>query len=149
MIVTFSMLAIVLAASACVTCCVMRRIDKIGDWPDIKSAAISKALFNFYAIAVLCVVVVIRYLRFIETDGFALLLTAVLSGLGVKFTRELKSEHKLPPALPPRATPVPLPDTDRPTLRRLLCPASRRRHQIRRADLASFPSFRGVASALR
>ena len=107
MIVTFSMLAIVLAASACVTCCVMRRIDKIGDWPDIKSAAISKALFNFYAIAVLCVVVVIRYLKFIETDGFALLLTAVLSGLGVKFTRELKSEHKPPPASPPNSTTQP------------------------------------------
>jgi hypothetical protein len=63
MIVTFSMLAIVLAASAWVTSSVMRNIDKIGHLPEIKSATISKALFNFYAIA-LCVVLVIRYLKF-------------------------------------------------------------------------------------
>jgi hypothetical protein len=104
MVVTFSMLAVVLAASAWVTCCVMRNIEKIGHLPDIKSAAISKALFNFYAIAVLCVVVVIRYLKFIETDGFVVLLSIVLSGLGFKFATELKSEHKNPPTLPPDST---------------------------------------------
>jgi hypothetical protein len=94
MIVTFSMLAIVLAASAWVTASVMRNIDRIGHLPEIKTEAISRALFNFYAIAVLCVVVVIRYLKFIETDGFVVLLSVVLSALGFKFATELKSERK-------------------------------------------------------
>ncbi|MGP8243892.1 MAG: hypothetical protein ACLQVN_05160 [Bryobacteraceae bacterium] len=104
MIVTFSMLAIVLAASAWVTDSVMRNVDKIGHLPEIKSTTISKALFNFYAVAVLCVVVVIRYLKFIETDGFVVLLSIVLSGLGFKFAAELKSERKNPPASPPDGT---------------------------------------------
>jgi hypothetical protein len=91
MIVTFSMLAIVLAASAWVTAAVMRNIDRIGHLEEVKAEAISRALFNFYAVAVLCVVVVIRYLRFIETDGFVALLSIVLSGLGFKLATELKS----------------------------------------------------------
>ena len=91
MIVTFSVLVIVLAACAYVTVSVMRNIDKIGDLPAIKSETISKFLFNFYAVAVLCMVVVIRYLKFVETDGFVVLLSAVLGGLGFKFTRELRS----------------------------------------------------------
>jgi hypothetical protein len=91
MIVTFSMLGLVLLASAGVTASVMMNIHKIGNLEKIKSEAISKALFNFYAIAVFCVIVVIRYLKFVEADGFAILLTAVLGGFGFKFTRELKS----------------------------------------------------------
>lgn len=91
MIITFAMLVIVLAACAFVTASVMRNIDKIGDLPTIKSDTISKSLFNFYAVAVLCVVVVIRYLKFVETDGFVVLLSAVLGGLGFKFTKELRS----------------------------------------------------------
>ena len=90
MIGTFSMLAIVLAASAWVTDSVMRHIDKIGDLKDVKTEAISRALFNFYAMAVLCVLVVIRCLKLIETDGFIALLAIVLGGLGFKFAIELK-----------------------------------------------------------
>lgn len=104
MIVTFSMLAFVLAAAAWVTASVMRNIDKIGHLPEIKSATISKSLFNFYAVAVLAVLVVVRYLKFIETDGFVVLLSIVLSGLGFKFAIELKSGHKKPPELPPDST---------------------------------------------
>lgn len=104
MIVTFSMLAVVLAASACVTASVMKNIDRIGHLPEVKSDTASKALFNFYAIAVLCVVVIIRYLKFIETDGFVVLLSIVLSGLGFKFAAELKSERKKPPASRDSAT---------------------------------------------
>jgi hypothetical protein len=68
----------------------MRNIDKIGEPKEVKAETISRALFNFYAIAVLCVVVVIRYLKFIETDGFIALLAIVLGGLGFKLAIELK-----------------------------------------------------------
>lgn len=55
MIVTFSMLTGVLAACAYVTASVMKNIDKIGDLHEVKLETISKSLFNFYAVAVLCV----------------------------------------------------------------------------------------------
>jgi hypothetical protein len=89
-ITTFSMLAVVLAASAWVTASVMRNIDKIGHFERIKSASISRALFNFYAVAVLCLVIVVRYLKLIEPDLFIALLVGVVGGLGFKLAVEVK-----------------------------------------------------------
>jgi len=78
----------------------MRHVDKIGDYPEIKSRSLSKSLFNFYAVVALCVIVIIRYLTLIEADGFAVLLTRVPGGSGFKFTKELKSGGDKPESLP-------------------------------------------------
>lgn len=87
--VAFSMLTIVLVASGWVTASVMKNVDKVGHLPAIKELAIAKALFNFYAIAVLCIVVVIRCLGFIETQLFVALLITIIGGLGFKVWKDL------------------------------------------------------------
>lgn len=83
-----------LVCAAYVTTSVMRNINKVGDIAEIKREAISRSLFNFYAILALVFVILVRVLDFIHSDLFIVLFIIILGGLGFKVSAELIKKTK-------------------------------------------------------
>lgn len=83
-----------LVCAAYVTTSVMRNINKVGDIAEVKREAISRSLFNFYAILALVFVILVRVLDFIHSDLFLALLIIILGGLGFKLSAELIKNTK-------------------------------------------------------
>lgn len=86
--------AVCLIASVFVTWSVINNIHKIGDIPDLKSRTISRALFNFYALLVLVIVIMIRSFGWFTNEVFISLFVLILGGMGFKITAELFQKEK-------------------------------------------------------
>ena len=72
---------------------VANNVDKVGVDGWKKSRIVHKALFNFYAILVLLFIVCIKSLGIIEDQLFIGIVIAIITGLGIKLTNDIREKE--------------------------------------------------------
>lgn len=88
----YIILAYALWQARLVTKDIIASIDKFGSDNKGKRIVANKAVFNFYLVLAAIIVIVTGALKLIGIELFVALLVAILTGLGIKLTTEIREK---------------------------------------------------------